>query len=238
MAVGLVAYDCIYLIVAAALYGVAGYAGLESAAWLARNLGWWAVLLAVPVALGALVAQVGVLGLLLPRVKPGRYPLMKGAVFYGWLLRTVLRRVLFYPPLKVLLFTSNVLRWATLRALGARVAFTANMSSDVDLLDPWLLRVGPGATIGAGCLVSGHYIKGGDLVLAGVEVGAGALLAVQVAVGPGASVGARAMLLGRCSIGPGAKLGEGCVVGAHAYVEPGVEVEPEVRVPSMAHLTR
>ena len=238
MAFGLVLYDCIYLIVAAALYGGAGYVGIETAAWLGRNLGWWAVLFAVPVALVALVVGAGVLGLLLPRVRPGRYPLMKGRVFWGWLLRTMLRRILFYPPIKVLLFTSNILRWLTLTALGGRVSFTANMSSDVDLLDPWLLRVGPGATIGARCLLSGHYIKGGDLVLDEIEVGGGTLLAADVAVGPAVRVGRDCFVLGRAALAPGVQVGDGALVGSHAFLEAGVVIEAGARVPNSAHVKR
>ena len=218
--------------------GGAGYVGVETAAWLARNLGWWSVLLAVPVALAALVVGCGVLGLLLPRVRPGRYKLMKGAVFWGWLFRTMLRRILFYPPIRVLLFTSNILRWLTLTALGARVSFTANMSSDVDLFDPWMLRVGPGATIGSRCLLSGHYIKGGDLVLDEIDIGGGTLLAADVAVGPGVKVGRDCFVLGRAALGPGVQIGDGALIGSHAFLEAGVVVEAGARVPNVAHVKR
>jgi hypothetical protein len=59
--------------------------------------------------------------------------------------------------------SSNVLRFFAWRALGARIAFSASFSSDVDLLDPALASVGPGAVVGARCLLAGHYIKGGQL---------------------------------------------------------------------------
>ena len=239
MALGLILYDCIYLIVAAALYGGAVWATLEAAAvlmaWLPLVL---AYLLAIPVGLVTLVGGVALGGLLLPRVRPGRYPMMKGVVFYAWLFRSMLRRALLYPPLKALLFTSNVLRFLTLRALGARVAFSASMSADVDLLDPWLTTVGPGAMIGARCLVSGHYVKGGELILAEVEVGPGALLAADVAIGPGVRVGRDCQVLGRATLAPGAQVGDGAVVGACAYLEPGVEVAPRARVGANAHLRR
>ncbi len=224
MAAGFVLYDCIYLIVAAALWGGSAWVGVEVAARLSRALGLWAAPLGAPAGLLALVAAVWALGLLLPRVKPGRYDMMKGPVFWGWLLRSLLRRVLYWPPLKYLMFSSNVLRFLSLRALGARVAFTASMSTDVELLDPWLLRVGPRAMLGTRTLVAGHYVKGGQLVLAEVSIGAGCLCAAEVLVGPGVTVGDRAQVLSRAALGPGAQVGADATVGGAAILEPGAEV--------------
>src|SRR2546429_162120 len=111
------------------------------------------------------------------KVASGVYPWLRGRVFWGWLLRPMPRRVLLLPGLKWVLFNSNVLRFCALRAMGARVAFTASISSDVDLLDPSLVEIGPGAVIGSRCLLTAHYVQEGLLVLDEIRVGAGALLA-------------------------------------------------------------
>ena len=141
MPAGLVVYDLLYFTLAALLYGGAGYGAVR----IAHALPGWPPILAWPIAvlggLLALIAQVGLLSALCPRLKPGRYAMMKGPVFWGWIFRSLLRRVLLLPTLKWILFSSNVLRFLSLRAMGARVAFTTSISADVDLLDPSLTRV-------------------------------------------------------------------------------------------------
>ncbi len=226
------------LIAALLLYWGAGSAGL----WLFGALG----ALPLPVAallafLGGLVTLVGEVGLasaLLPRLKAGAYPLLKHPIFFSWLFRSMLRRILWFPPLKTILFTSNVLRWLSLRALGAKVSFTANMSSDVDLLDPALTSVGAGATLGTRCMLAAHYVKDGNLVLAPIEVGAGALLGAHVMVAPGARFGARALILSRGAINQDCEVGEGAIVGADVRTEPGVQIEAGSKVPSFEILRR
>jgi acetyltransferase-like isoleucine patch superfamily enzyme len=249
VAPGLVVYDLLYVTLASVLYGTAAAAGALVGIALTDVL--WPPLCVVPgvaVFLLTLIALVGVLGLLCPTVKPGRYELMKGAVFYGWMFRSLLRRIVMLPVIRWPIFTSNVLRWLALSAMGARVSFTANMSGDVDLLDPWLLEVEPGAVIGARCLVSGHYVEGKTLVLGRVKIGKGSLLAADVGVGPGVTIGERVVVKARASIAPhvtiedraevggatvidvaahvgaGAKLGSRVYIGVKATVPAGAEV--------------
>ncbi len=239
MAIGLIVYDLLYLIVATSLYGAAGVVGVAATKAVGGIVPLpFAVVPGTAAFLVALVALVGLAGLLLPNLRAGEYPLMRGPMFWSWLLRSLLRRVLYFAPIKVLLFTSNVLRWASLRALGAKVDFTVNMSSDVDLLDPALTTIEAGATVGARCLVSAHYIKGGNLVLAPVHIGGGALLAVDVVVGPGVRIGRDCMLLGRVGLNRGVSVGEGACLGASTITEPGVQVPAGARVPFATILRR
>jgi acetyltransferase-like isoleucine patch superfamily enzyme len=244
MGPGLALYDAIYLTVATVLYGIALIAGAEAFSLLSRWLPWpFAVVPAVAVGLLALIAQVGVVSALLPRLRPGRYPLMKGKVFFGWLFRSLLRRVLFVPGVKWVVMSSNVLRFLALRAMGARVAFTANMSADVDLLDPALLEVGPGATIGARSFLSGHWVEGGKLVLGEIRIGARSLVAAEVMIAPGVVVGERAVVKARASLGPEVQVGERADIGATALlvarvvIEPGARVEAGQLVPAKARVT-
>ena len=148
MAAGLLVYDLLLLAFAVGLWGGAGWVGARVHAALAPFGPWLAIPAALLAGLLAAILAVGALGLLTPRPDAGRVELMKGRRFWAWLIRSLYRRVLLPGPLKPIVFTFNTLRFLALRALGARVAFSANMSTDVELLDPPLLEVGPGATIG------------------------------------------------------------------------------------------
>lgn len=238
MGPGLVAYDVTYFALATFLYGGAAWAAARA---FAAGQAWapWPLLVvpALVVFLVTLVLSVGALTLLCPRLVPGRVALMKGP-FMVWMVRSLLRRILFAPGLKWFLFTSNVLRFLTLRALGAKVAFTANMSADVDVLDPSLLEVGPGAVIGARSLLSGHYVEGGVLILGKISIGAKALIAADVTVGPGATIGEGATCQVRAAVGPGATVGRGATLKGDAALDVGAEVGDGAEIGVRCYLAR
>ncbi len=225
MGLGLLVYDLLFFALATVAYGVALRAGFETFVRVAPVLTVpFAVVPSAVVALLALILEVGVLTLLCPRLVPGRYPMLKGRVFFAWLFRSMLRRLLMAPGVKWAIFTSNVLRFLALRAMGARVAFASNMSSDVDLLDPGLLEVGRGATIGARCFASGHYVDRGLLVLAAVRIGEGSLLAADVMVGPGVTVGRKAIAKPCARLGPECSVGDEAQIGGSAVLDLGVKI--------------
>jgi acetyltransferase-like isoleucine patch superfamily enzyme len=255
MGLGLVAYDLTYFALATALYGGAAWVAARAFAEAQPYLPW--PFLLVPcfaVFLVVLVAEIGVLTLLLPKLKTGKTALMRGSNFYVWMARSLLRRILFVPGLKWVLFTSNTLRFLTLRALGAKVAFSASMSADVEVLDPSLLIVGPRAVIGARSLLSGHYVEGGVLILGAITIGEKALIAADVTVGPGANVGEGATCQIRSAVGPNVvlgkgarlggdsgldvnvKVGAGADIGVRCYLARGVTVPDGARIPALTHL--
>lgn len=237
MGLGLVVYDVLFVALATALYGGALAAAARVFQTLAAHVPWpLAVFPAAFAGIATLIAEVSLLSALCPRLRPGRYPLMKGPVFFGWILRSLLRRILFLPGVRWILFSSNVLRFFALRGLGARVAFTTNMSADADLLDPALFVAGPGATIGARCLVSGHYIEKGELVLGEVRVGKGALLAVEVICGPGVVVGEGVLVKGRAGISIGARLEDRAVIGAESLVDANAVVGAGAQIGNRVHV--
>jgi acetyltransferase-like isoleucine patch superfamily enzyme len=204
---------------------------------LSAHLPWWLVLVpALVSAVVTLIAQVSILTALCPRLEPGRYPLMKGAVFYAWLVRSMLRRTLMAPGLRFVILSSNVLRFLALRGLGARVAFASNMSNDVDVLDPSLLEVGVGATIGARCIVSGHYVEGGKLILGAVRVGERALLALDVAVGPGTTIGEGAILHAKVSLSVGVTVGAGARIGGGVGIDTKSTIGAHARIAARSYL--
>lgn len=222
-------YDLLLFGVATALYGGGG--------WLAwRFVGGHlppVLNVAVSVVLTTLgaIAATGLITLLLPRLRPGRHEFMKSTVFWSWVLRSLFRRALLLGPMKPVIFTSNVLRFLALRALGAKVAYDSDCSSDVDLLDPALLRVGRKSILGARTLISGHYVDAGKLVLGEIVIGEGTLLAVDVLVAPDNVIGDRCRILGRAGLGPGCRIEDGAVLGAEATLEGGTTVRAGVAVP-------
>jgi carbonic anhydrase/acetyltransferase-like protein (isoleucine patch superfamily) len=229
-----VLYDLIYLGLSAALYGCAGWIGYLCG----RSLPLW---LGAPIgvlcALLALIAQVGILTRLCPRLEPGRYPLTRmGRVAISWVLRSLLRRILYPPPLKVFLFSSNVLRFLSLRALGAKVAFTSNISSDVDILDPALFTLGAGATLGARCFITGHFSVDGMLHLREVSIGPGAQLALRVIVAPGCTIGEKAVLKPGANLSVGVQVGAGAEIGIDALVDTVARIGDGAVVGTRAHV--
>jgi len=233
MLAGIVAYDLIYLLLATLLYGSSAMLALRGA----RGLPWF---LALPVCalvfLLALIAEVGALTALCPRLVPGRYPLLKDKVYYGWLFRSLLRRILFLPGLKTVIFTSSLLRFLALRALGARVAFACFISVDVELLDPSLTTIETEATLGARVMISCHYVSGGKLMLREVRIGKGAMLAAEALLAPGVTVGERAQIGARASLGVQVTVEEAAEIGGCAVVDSFARVGARAQVGSYAYV--
>lgn len=228
----LLLYDCIYLLASLLFYGASGWAAMI----IAGHAGppWLAIPAAVLTFLLTLIALAGLVCALLPRLEPGAYDMMKGKVFYGWVFRSLVRRIIWFGPLKTAIFSVNALRYLSLRAQGARVAFTSNFSSDAEVLDPALLEVGPGAIIGARCFLSGHWVAEGRLVLDRTSVGARTLLAADVGVMPGVHIGARAFVEPQAGLGRGTVVGDDARIGRRASLDLGTRVEAGARIPAFA----
>ncbi|MCA1826469.1 MAG: hypothetical protein ABR567_02915 [Myxococcales bacterium] len=230
---GILLYDALYLTFASAIY----VSSLAIALRCASFLPWW---LAVPVSslvfLLALIVEVGALTALCPRLAPGRYVLLKDRVYYGWLFRSMLRRILFVPAIKWILFSSNLLRFLALRALGARVSLTSFVSTDVELLDPSLVRIGPLASLGARVMVSCHYVSGGKLLLKPVQIGAGAMLAAEALVAPGVTIGPRASIGSRAALGVQVTVEEEAEIGGAAVVDSFARIGARARIGTAAYV--
>ena len=237
MAFGLVVYDLLYLTLASVMYGGAVCAGVHAYHSLAHPLPWpFAAILALYAGLAVLIAEAGLATLLCPRLVPGLYEMMKGRVFFGWIFRSLIRRVLFVPGLKWLIFSSNVLRYCALRALGADVAFSSSLSADVELLDPSLLTLGPGAIVGARCILTGHFVQDGKLLLGEVRVERGALLAGDVGMMPNTTVEAKGLVKSRVSLSIGCVVGGGAQVGGGTAVDANARIGKNARVGNMCYI--
>lgn len=168
--------------------------------------------------------------LLIPRPSPGKHRLMRGASFYFWALGFIARRWLDLPPMGLLYRQSGVLRFLVLRAAGARVAFTAQMSSDATVLDPAFLTMGRGAMLGSQSTVAGHFIIGDRLILAPTVIHPGAQIAIDVIIGPGVTIGQNAVLEARVSLAPECRIGDGAIIAGGVGMGRGVLVGKRARI--------
>lgn len=184
------------------------------------------------------VTDVCVVMALLPAPRPGKHPLLRGRDFFLWSAGLIVRRFLDVAPIGTLVRQSAFARLVMLRAAGARVSPSANMSSDVLVLDPNMFELGPKTLLGTGVLISGHMVVDGTLTLAPVVIGEGAECGADVRVAPGVRIGARAMVQSAAVLAPFVDVGEGAVVGLRAVlgarckIGAGAKVAPNAYVPA------
>ncbi len=184
-------------------------------------------------ACGAMLAWVAVVALvsaLVPRPQSGKFKVLGHPAFFYWTLAFVLRRWLAIPPLHTVIFQSAILRYAVLRLLGARVAFTTNMSSDVLVLDPALFSAGPGCVLGSQMIVSGHLIIEQRLLLAPVRLGRRTEIGARSVIGPGVSIGDDVRVGIAVTLGTNVTIEDGASIGPHAMIDQGVKIGKRARV--------
>lgn len=221
-----VGFDLAFLIL---LIGAVGLplAGV-GALILASGLPSWLVLLLIPawavLFLFLSAAFVGVMCRILPRLEPGRYPYPGHPQSVTWLARFALQRIMNLPVWSPLIFGFATVRYAVLRASGARVAFDMQTSSDARLTDPSLTEVGPGCMLAAGTFIACHLIESGELLLAPVRLAEGVQLMGEVTLAPGVTIGAH------CVIGPGSKILPHVTLGEDTFVGLGCILYQDCRI--------
>lgn len=239
MAFGLLALDAIYwvgllgLITLSASVVQATYEWALASATLPSSV---AVAIALPCGALAWILTVAVLSFLVPRPKPGRYPVLAHPVFFGWVVTFVLRRYLDLPPFQLIVYHTNLLRFVVLRLLGARVRLTTNMSSDAVILDPNLFTAGAESMLGAQTLVSGHLIVDNHLILAPIRLGDRVEVGGRAGIGPGVEVADDARIGAAVSLGLNVHVGAGAKIGPHAFLDAGVRVGAGARVAAHAYV--
>jgi non-ribosomal peptide synthetase-like protein len=175
-------------VIAALGYGNIEHNGLPHVSW-AWLIGAW-IVLSSPVGRAALAVVAR--RVLLPHVRPGRYPRNSWLAARVWFLE----RLGEYCHLTRLAGTPWAARWA--RLIGVEVGPGARLGSMPTLTS--LVRVGAGATVESQVDLHGWWIDGQELVIGEVRVGAGA------------SVGARTLLAPGARIGEGAEIEPGSVI--------------------------
>lgn len=256
--------DLAYFVFLSLVVGPAALAAAGTARLLQQGgTPWWGLVLGLPLLAGlglfVMALLTWILRLFLPRPQPGIHPLRSSAG-RAWGLNFVLQRVVSLPLWRPLFQSSGILRWLLLRALGAEVPFRIRTAMDAEILDAHLLTIGEDVMLSGGTSVSAHLTAGDQLHLArvtlgrGVELWAGASVALGCELGQGTRVGCRTMILPHvkagtgCVIGSFARIGEatrigdgawigdevvvgrGCVIDAGARVEAGTRLAPGSRV--------
>jgi acetyltransferase-like isoleucine patch superfamily enzyme len=165
-----------------------------------------------------------VLNLLVPRLRPGRYPYPLHPQSVSWLLRFAIQRIFHLPVWSNLIYSFASLRWVVLRSQGARVAWNMQTASTIMVLDPSLITVQRDSMLALGTIVIGHYVENGLLILAPVEIGRGVQLMGEVSLMPGVRIGDGS------SVGPGTKLLPDVQVGEDVFVGMGCLIQSGVRI--------
>jgi acetyltransferase-like isoleucine patch superfamily enzyme len=195
------------------------------------------------------IALIALLGFIIPRPKPGKYPFPFHWQTALWVLHFGIQRVAMLPTWRILIMSVVNLRYLFLRALGAKVAYNFFSSSDIALEDAYMLTIKRNALLGGGSEMAGHFIKDNYLILARSVLEENAELHSRVIVGPGCTIGKNATVglstvLGyNVQIGEGTRIGTNCffkagikvgnnvTVGDNVTVEPGVTIADNVRIP-------
>jgi non-ribosomal peptide synthetase-like protein len=164
-------------VIAALGYGNVESDGLPHVPW-GWLIGAW-LLLSSPygqVAIAVLARRI-----LLPRLRPGRYPRDSWLACRVWFLE----RLGEYCHLARLAGTPWAARCA--RLMGAEVGSEARLASMPSLAS--LAHIGAGATIEAQVDLHGWWIDGQELVIGEIHVGAGASVGTRTLLAPGANIG-------------------------------------------------
>lgn len=231
----LIAYDIFLLIVITAVYGSAAALAAQFLRWLSF-IPWPWLGFALPLAglvfiLGVILA-VGLITLLLPKMQEGYYaaPLSKG--FYLWIIYLALNRLVFLLPIKNLILYFAVLRYLAFRALGAKLAYATSISADVDFVDLPLIEIGEGCVIGAGSMLTGHYLNKGNLYLGKIKIGNNVNLGGYCRIAPGVEIGDDCWIGADCQIAPMVHIGAGATLEPMTVVPPGTRIAPGETYPA------
>ncbi len=132
--------------------------------------------------------------LLLPKLKPGIYDTKTDLMPVFWYLHMCLNRGAISTGLLFIIRSSNILKYLHLKALGAKVAYTAKYSMDLVISDPSLVTIESDVAIGGQCFIASHLVIGRRLVLGKVHLKRGAFIAYGNVIAQGTVVGEKAVI--------------------------------------------
>ncbi|MCM2277144.1 MAG: hypothetical protein NDJ89_03645 [Oligoflexia bacterium] len=174
-------------------YGPGAIAWTAAVLWLRHfwdsRLLWLAALSSPLLATLVFLLSVFLLRLVVPRLRPGRYPMGANPGMLAWYCHLALSRAALVSGLLNFLTAFYVLKWLHWRALGARVAYGINSSIGVSLVDSPLITIREGATIGDHAHISCHTFTGNLLILKPVDIGPNVFLGMNCVVGFGTRIG-------------------------------------------------
>jgi acetyltransferase-like isoleucine patch superfamily enzyme len=164
---------------------IPGLVAYAAGAVLWHQLGAFALPLLPFALVGAFLAAVFMLRIVVPRPKAGTYAKPPFALRWQLALEAAGRRA----GLHYLLRCFYSVRFLYLRALGGRIAFLANAALDAEMSGVSLLTIGAGLTLALFSSVSTYRIHGAGCVIAPVSIGESAFIGNSAVVGPGCTVG-------------------------------------------------
>jgi len=112
-----------------------------------------------------------ILRMLIPKLKPGVYPIGFNKGFITWVLHLSLSRSLKIANLKELVYSTRVLRSFFFKALGARIDFDTTLAINCELSDLQLITIKKGTLIADNVKINAHLISNGKLFLSPVTIG-------------------------------------------------------------------
>lgn len=233
MILALLAMDLVWLLGLALVSTPAAYAAFWVFGELASPDPWtraFAFVVASAAFVATYAAIVSALLVVLPSPRAGRHPMLRGRDFYLWAVGFIVRRWLDVPPISVWIRQSAIARLLVLRAAGAKVHPSVNMSSDVVLLDPYGVTIGEGTILGFGVVVSGHMVVDDGLSIADVRIGSKVEAASEVRIGPGVTIGDRVQLGPSVIVGPLSTIGDDARVGMRASLGSKVQVGARAKI--------
>ena len=162
---------------------------------------YWIELLGTGIALGlscivwgiTLVLMSGLLGgLFRPKLEPGRYPL-RSFVTIQWAWSMVFHRLaILFLPILVPSFIGTIYY----RLAGAKIGSGCQINTP-HLNDAGSVILGDNVVIGGNAIINAHLTERGELVMAPVKIGNGALIGGNSTVQPGCTIGEGAVVANR-----------------------------------------
>ena len=163
-------------------------------AYLIKTQMYWGIILLPMVTSLLYIALCFVIRLLIPKLKPGTYNLEKDSMVVVWFMHMSLSRSLNSTGLRAIIRSSNVLKYLYYRALGANIAYSANFSTDLDIVDPSLVTMEKNVMVGGRCIISCHLIYNNKLVLKPIVIKKEAFIQFNNTIAQGSVIGEAAII--------------------------------------------
>lgn len=188
------------------------------------HYGWFGIFLASPLLIAGVLISfcfgVFLLRISAPRLKEGEFPFPDHSVSRSWAIHLQIARLAQMTGIRPFFMGTNITRFLLLRALGAKVAFRMNTSSDLYVYDAAMIEIREGVMVGGTSGIVGHYIDAGKLTLLRTIVGKDCQLGTGVLLGPGTRLGEKV------GVGSFSRFSANITVGEKSHIGYSVTVEP------------
>jgi|GEM_PF-4876970 len=253
-----ICYEISWIIAAIVFYSISLAPGYYLVTWGQQALAFPMVLLTYPTAfflflLTLILTIGGVKTLLIPELKEGTHLYPDSKPVYIWFCNKGFSEILLIPFSKII-FSNDVLKYLSLRLLGAKIPYSNGISTPY-ITDFDLLNVGERTTIGAFTKVYPHIQVGKDkLVLGSIQVGEDSLIAGNCSVMYGTKIENRVfvgyntkILLNthidndtridwNCSLGKNCYIGKNVKIGSHCILGSRVTVKDNLQIPELTYI--